>query len=82
MSCTPTGKARSAGESPSPGQTGTVHTGRPMQEIGCVSTPSPALVGMLRPLISNVSWPTRGATAGAAAAINRSKRSNNAIASE
>ena len=27
MSCTPTGKARSAGESPSPGQTGTVHTG-------------------------------------------------------
>ena len=55
MSCTPTGRARSAGESPTPGQTGTVHTGKPMHEIGWVSTPSPAFVGMLRPLMSSVS---------------------------
>ncbi len=51
-----------------------------MHEIGCVSTPRPAFVGILRPLIVSVSWPMRGATAGAAAAINRSKRSNSSIA--
>ena len=56
ISCTPSGRWASA---PMPGQTGAAQTGRPRQEIGCVSRPMLARAGRHRPA-SIRSWAPMG----------------------
>lgn len=56
--------------------TGTAHTGRPTQEIGCVSKPMLGRSGRRWPSISNHSLPIGVAAQGVAGASRMSKRSN------
>ncbi len=74
MICTPIG---SVSWQP---QTGTAQTGRPMNEIGCVSRPRLGRAGRRRPLISIHSVPIAGATHGVAGAIRTSTSRNSSAA--
>lgn len=64
-----------------PGQSGAAQTGRPRQEIGCVSRPMLARAGSIWPASDRVSVPMAVAGTGVAGAISTSWRANSASAS-
>ncbi len=70
MICMPTGM-------PSNFPTGAQMTGKPMQLIGCVSSPAFGRAGISLPRIVNVSWPIFCAGRGVAGARITSTSSNN-----